>query len=742
MAGTTRAAIPRKRPERYRPLYFSFAVLNTFSFMLMSGGILTLIALSMGASGTYIGLLGSLGYLSFFFMPLGRWALARHSIVGVFGWSWLLRYASMIPAIAAPFLAARGAPGWGLSLLLAGTFGFNFFRGTGLIGNNPVIAFMGGKRGAGAFLSTIQILNSLTAIGSSAALALAIAAAPDSAAYAGLLAVGVASGIAGSILLLRLPEPDEYRPARGATMLSAIREAFADRGFRRYLAVFAPLSFAAGTARTFIVTHAYALYGQSEGIVMLYGLCFNLGIAAMGFASRRLMDRLGARPLYAVYGVLACAAFVPLALSPAFGSAAWTRAFLAIVNLAAGFALAGQENAGQAYFFAMVKREQVLDLAVVYYVALGLGGTMGSALGGVFLDGTAAAGLPLDLSYRLLYAALLALTALATAGISRLPRLGASTVRETLGVLLSVRDLKSIGLLDRLGHARSAEEEIDVIRQLGAGRSPVSEAELLPYLESPRFGVRIEALLALENLETLSARALARIEEEIDGRPWSTAYVAARIAAKHGYTRALPKLRAALQAPDYMLQGSAALALARLGDLESRSAIESMAATSDNPRVLMSAVSALELLGDPRSAPVLVSVLLRPNPPRFALNETILALAGLLGGLRGFYRTYTSWLRDEEEGLSLLLDPLSDAATAKNGRSGDAEALAASLASFVAAAEGGDGAAALVARHPGLDETAATVLADACLDNELAARPGFRFLLAAVAVESFLYYSH
>ena len=114
---------PKSRIERYRSRFLAFNVLNSISFMLLSGNIPTLFALNMGATGTYIGLLGALNFITYFFMPLGRRAIQGRRIVGVFGWSWMFRYWGMIPALAAPFLARAGYPAWGLALLLAGSSG-------------------------------------------------------------------------------------------------------------------------------------------------------------------------------------------------------------------------------------------------------------------------------------------------------------------------------------------------------------------------------------------------------------------------------------------------------------------------------------------------------------------------------------------------------------------------------------------------------------------------------------------
>lgn len=727
---------PKSRIERYRSRFLAFNVLNSISFMLLSGNIPTLFALNMGATGTYIGILGALNFITYFFMPLGRSAIQGRRIVGVFGWSWMFRYWGMIPVLAAPFLAGAGYPAWGLVLLLAGSLVFNIWRGVGLIGNNPVLGMMAGERDRGAFLSGVQIANSMTAIATSAATMVVLGIWTGNLMFGALLGAGVLTGMIASTILLGLPEPEAYRPPAGSSFMQTVSEAWADPRLRRFVFVFAPLSFSAGTARTFIVTHARVLYEQSDGLVMLYYVAFNLGSVAVGYLSRKLMDRLGAKPLYVVFTTVAALAMIPAAMSPRFDSALMTTVFLAALNFIVGLGIAGEENAGQTYFFSIVKPAQMVDLAVIYYVVYGMGGALGSALGGIFLDTLSIAGVPLVDAYRLLYVAALVVTVAVVIGATRLSAPGSASVRQSLGVLFSMRDLKAIGLLERLEKSGSPADETRIIRELGTYGAAVAERELLPYLNSPRFDVRVEALRALENLDRLSGKALGAITDEIARNPYTTAYVAARILGKHHCVEALPVLRGALSADDYMLCGAAVTALAELNDIQSLPEIESLVENTDNPRLMISAASAIEKFGRPSSVPSLVSVLKRKNPPAYSFDEIVLAIAGILGGLRGFYALYSSYAADPAQAMSELLETLDDAAPPVDWNPDELAAFKASLSDFVRSGSGG----AVVARAIGgswdLDAGATAVLAEASLDDDLAQHGGFRFFLAACAIEA------
>lgn len=725
---------PKSRIERYRSRFLAFNILNSLSFMLLSGSIPTLFALSLGATGTFIGILGSLNFITYFFMPLGRSAIRGRPIIKVFGWSWMLRYWGMLPALAAPFIARAGSPAWGLALLLGGSLVFNVFRGIGLIGNNPVLGMMAGERDRGTYLSNVQIANSLTAIATSAATMLVLGAWSGDMLYAAMIGVGVLMGSIASGILLGLPEPEAYRPPAGSSFAAVFKEAWADPRLRRFVAVFAPLSFSAGTARTFIVTHARVLYGQSPGLVMGYSVAFNLGSVTVGYLSRKLMDRLGAKPLYVVFTALAALAMIPAAWSPGLEPGARTILYLALLNFIVGMGIAGEENAGQTYFFSIVKPSHMVDLAILYYIVFGLGGALGSAAGGVFLDVLSTSGASPASSYRLLYAVSFVITAVAAVGAVKLTAPGSASVRESLGVLFSMRDLKAIGLLERLEKSGSPSDEIRIIRELGGYGVAVAERELLPYLSSPRFDVRVEALRALENLDRLSPKALRAITLEIERNPYTTAYVAARILGKRRWTEALPVLRSALSAEDYMLQGAAVTALAAMRDEASLPAIESLVEATDNPRLMISAASAIEQFGGLSSIPSLVAVLKRAEPPSYAFDEIVLALAGILGGLRGFYAIYSTYSLEPREALATLFEGLDDGAPPR-GFDGMASFKTA-LAAFVEDGSKGGAVARALDDSGFIDIGTATVLAEAALDDDLTGHRGFRFFLAACAVEA------
>ena len=97
-----------------------FNVFNALSWNFLVGSIVTLLAIRLGASSTYIGLLAALLYTAHFFLPLGKILARRYKIVNIFSTAWIVRALGMIPVVFSPLLAYFGHKDAALVLILLG----------------------------------------------------------------------------------------------------------------------------------------------------------------------------------------------------------------------------------------------------------------------------------------------------------------------------------------------------------------------------------------------------------------------------------------------------------------------------------------------------------------------------------------------------------------------------------------------------------------------------------------------
>lgn len=651
--------------KKFRKLYNVFNGFNAFSFTILSGSVITLYALRLGATSTIIGILNAFVFAAFFFMPVGKILVRRFPIVRVFATSWLIRYLVMIPLVIAPFLDRIGRTDIALSLMMIGVFAFHASRGVGMIGNNPVLNEMATGHDRGAYMTHIQVIASAVSMFTSLGIALLLGRKPPLMIYALLMTIGIVSGVIGSLMLYRIPEPPAEEEGKRKEFFTVVRRALNRSPFRRFMVIFLLLSLISSVARAFIVVYSRDVYAQGDGMVSLYSVFGSLGALVIGLLTRLLVDRVGAKPLYITYTFAAVIGLFPAIISPFGGFTGTVPAgvvpvFLAVLFFMVNFAFAGNEGVAQTYFFGLIKPTDILDLGILYYIVYGVAGATGSFAAGVLLDVLIDAGLSPVLAFRILFSSLTFLLLVVLFWERKLIRLGALPLRGALGVIFSFRDLRALTLLERLEKSRNVQEERAVLEALHDSPSSVALTELLDRLRSPRLSVRIEALRAIEALETLNTEAEDALMDDVQNNPFTTAYISCRILGNHGVKKAIPLLRALIKAEDYMLVGEAMLALARLGDQEFRNPIEEYIKVTKNPRIRIMGASALETFGSYESIQVLLDLLRDKAPPPYLREEVLLSLAGIVGILERYYPLLVQYREDPGLVSALALDEIEE----------------------------------------------------------------------------------
>jgi hypothetical protein len=261
-----------------------------------------------------------------------------------------------------------------------------------------------------------------------------------------------------------------------------------------------------------------------------------------------------------------------------------------------------------------------------------------------------------SLVFQLFFLAIVLVVAAIGVLVRRLPDAGALPLYDALGVFFSPRDLRAIRLLNRLDKSKTHSDERRTVEALAATGSPVTVGDLLGKARSPSIFVRMEALQGLRNAPVDEAVERLLVSE-VKNHSFTTAHIAAEILGERGRAAGIPVLRESLDSGDYMLVAKSMIALARIGDRESMPAIRRNLSSSRNPRVVIYAAKAVEILEDPESLELLLRRLERKSYP-FLRDEIILSIAGLLGFSEWFYPVYGRFLESANEGLSDLSELL------------------------------------------------------------------------------------
>ena len=646
------------RLKKARDLYKTFAVSNAVSWQFLASNIITLFALRLGANATYIGLLSAIIYMSFFFLPLGKVLSGHYPLVKVYGTAWVARAIGMTPVLFVPLVYSYGRHDTAMVLILLGCGIFHVFRGIGMIGNNPVLSHLSSGPDKGSYLTQVQITNHGVGMFTGFIVAMLLGRDPPLFIYALIIAAGIGFGIFSGITMFKIPNPELEKESEKKRITDILKEALAEPAMRPFLLILPMVVLVAGVSRTFIVVYSREVFGQSDGMVALYTVFGGLGVLMSGLLVKFLVDKVGAKPMFSFCVILGLLSLIPIVAFPSSVIENYTTVTLYLIFLffILNFGWLGSEGLMQTYYMGLVPSEKMVDMGMLYYLAFGLAGAVGSLLGGALLDATTVISGSASISFRILFGILIIVSCLTLFFMRRLTPLGALPFMGAMEIMFSPRELKAISILGKLDRSSDSDTEEALLEALQDAPSNLAIKGLLSRVKSPRLAVRIESIRAIDALRDLNEEVEKALMEDIINNPYTTAYSSARTLGNHGVFPAVPLLRELISSSDYMLAGEAMIALAKLRDDAVRPHIEAITLESQNPRLKMAGAEALGIYGDPRSLPVLLDIMTVVNPPPYLRDEIVLAMACILDIQSKFYPLLVRFLADKSLAPTLAMD--------------------------------------------------------------------------------------
>ncbi|MCL2880786.1 MAG: MFS transporter, partial [Treponema sp.] len=586
-----------------RDLYNIFNVFNALSWQFLAGNVVTLFVLRMGAHSTYIGILNAILYVSFFFLPLGKILTNRFSMVRIFSTAWIGRAVGMAPLLFAPVMFSMGHTDSALLLVLLGVALFHTARGIGMIGNNPIMNFLSAGPDQGSYMTQIQIINSAVGMFAGFIIAVLLGRDPPLFLYAIIITVGIGCGIFSGILMAKIPGPETEKEEKHKSIIKIIREAMAQQSLKTFIFILLMVALASGVSRTFLVVYSRAVFNQSDGMVSLYAVFGGLGTLMIGLFIKFLVDKIGAKPIFSLCVIISLVSMAPIVFFPESQSDNFTTVtlFLSFLFFLMNFGWLGSEGVMQTYFMGLVPAKQMMDMGMLYFLCFGVAGASGSLLSGFFLDTVTRISGSAITSFKILYIILIVITLAILILMKKLVPLGALPFKGALEVMFSLKELRTITLLDKLDKTSDSSEETAILEALNVAPSKLALKGLLARTKSPRLSVRMQSIRALDALETLTGEAEKALMDDIINNPYTTAYMSARALGNHGVFAANAILRELASSNDYMLAGEAIIALAKLNDNAFRPEIEQIIAKTNNPRLKLMGVEAIGIYGCPDS---------------------------------------------------------------------------------------------------------------------------------------------
>lgn len=329
--------------ERGLRLLVGEAALSGGAAALTTGVILTAFALHLGASNALVGLLASVPFLAQLLqLPaitlIERWRRRKAiAVVASVGGRAMLAVMAGLAFFAGPmplaiFLAAQ--------VILCG------LGAIGACAWNAWMRDLAPEERMGRVFAQRSVW--LTAIGLALGLAAALALDRTSAGspardwvFAAMFAVGCVTGLASALVVAAMPEP-LMTPAAGPVRIAALlRQPFGDANFRRLLGFVASWQFAVNLATPFFTVFIVRQLGFPVSFVLLLSVVSqvaNIGALTMW---GRLSDRFANKSVLAVCAPTYIAAIVAMAGASQFEVRALVKAWLVLLHVVMGGAIAG-----------------------------------------------------------------------------------------------------------------------------------------------------------------------------------------------------------------------------------------------------------------------------------------------------------------------------------------------------------------------------------------------------------------
>jgi len=637
----------RSAGQRFFRQYIS---LNGITVAFLMNDILILYGIRNGLTDPQIAVLASFMHLAMPFMILGKVMIPRFGLSKTWAAAWFSRYLFGSVLIFAPLVGRIAPQGAVVAVILFGAFGFAVCRSIGLTANSPLIGEITNNRDRGRFISGNWMYAQATNFLSMTVVILVMRFYSQVWVYQVLIGLGCVIGFYSSLLLIRIPETEAPRTSARKPMLESLKISFRRSRYRRTL-----IAWAAGfSAYVLVVPFSIILikngYGLSDHTALSFSLLLLVGGISAALINSGISDRVGPRPLLIIYifgffivsgyWIISPSVFQPVIAGGIF--------FLA------GFMKTGLNVGISHYFLSAVDIQDRVGISMFARMFSGaVAGLAGSVGGGTILkilQSSGLSGLPLYRSYFLvIFILLIPLTVL----MIRLEPLKEWPVRNVLGLLFSMRDIKALYVMNRLEQSHDSLEEVVHAQQLKQLASTLSEPSLRHLLDSHRLPVRVHAMHALREINFGEKTAQALIHELRCGE-FTSGWNAAEILGEHNITAAVPELRKSLESEDPFLAGKAMVALARLGDTQSFSRIEELFRNSENPRIIIHGANAFEQLNDPSRIPgILDKVYNQALHPKVA-DELLSSVAALCGCDQEFYNFLREYSIDPDQGFTLL----------------------------------------------------------------------------------------
>jgi hypothetical protein len=352
---------------RSRRNYNRFAFFNGLSYMCLGDTVIILFAVRLGLPDYVIVLLGSMVYLGFVLLPLGRTVTARVGAARSQASFWVMRNLAALLVASASIFTALGKPAGAMAVLLAGAFLFYGFRAAGVVMGQPLCGditdsgnrarFIAANTGLfnGASLVAIVVISQILRLSDSVW------------ALTGIIVCGAGVGVFSSRFINRVEETVKIRDSARAPILGEIGQLLGLGAFRAQM--LAGLMINIGIIMTFPMSTLILKrgFGISDTGALVFAMAQLATALVISQISANLADRFGPRRVIGgAYWLLA-----GICLLWFFSPAELSWPYLTLPFIFAGLAAVCMNNSMSHYFLQAVPERNRVSASMFSSVITG-----------------------------------------------------------------------------------------------------------------------------------------------------------------------------------------------------------------------------------------------------------------------------------------------------------------------------------------------------------------------------------
>ena len=502
-----------------RRYWHIFNIFNAISFVCVADSVLYLFALEIGCPRYIIPIIASFMYLGFLAMPLGKILTARIGAGYSIAFFWTCRSLSALLSLASPFVIAEFGLQAGIITLLLGALGFFISRSAGVVAINPVLGEITLPGHGGKFTALIFRNFNLVALIGLALISLVMRKYASQRTFQIIIACGVCAGFISAYVSSRIKETTTPKESAQEPIWDSLKTAFKNNIGRKL--IFANIAVMSGIVLVLpiSITAVKTGYLVSDSTALTCALIqFSGGILIASF-SAIVSTHSGPRPVMLVsFSLLIISALLWIVAPDEFSI--YHAGLIFMLNGAAGM---GTPMALTHYFLNVVSAKDRIGYSLLISMMSGtIAGVFSLVVGSGLLKFIPTLDYDGLTVFQIYFGIIIFLLLGFFIVLMTLDKLKDWEVRKLLGLAFAPRDIRALLLLNKMDKTGSQEQELKAIDRLKETKSAMSADKILGYLETPKYHVRIKALLALYETP-FNKKVIDRVMNELKYGTYTTA---------------------------------------------------------------------------------------------------------------------------------------------------------------------------------------------------------------------------